>query len=86
MVYNRKNRLNARGEALVQIEALHYGKRCYFSTHIYLRPSQWNERKRRVVLHPLAKELNWKLREQLLEIERIEMTLWRQGFQVTLKQ
>lgn len=86
LVYNRKNRLNAKDEALVQIEALHYGRRCYFSTHIYLRPAQWNERKQRVVHHPLAKELNWKLKEQLLEIERMEMTLWRQGFQVTLKQ
>ena len=85
LVYNRKNRLNAKDEALVQIEALHYGRRCYFSTHIYLRPAQWNERKQRVVHHPLAKELNWKLKEQLLEIERMEMALWRHGFQVTLQ-
>ena len=27
LVYNRKNRLNAKDEALVQIEALHYGRR-----------------------------------------------------------
>ena len=85
LVYNRKNRLNAKDEALVQIEALHYGRRCYFSTHIYLKPAQWNERKQRVVHHPLAKELNWKLKEQLLEIERMEMALWRHGFQVTLQ-
>ena len=30
LVYNRKNRLNAKDEALVQIEALHYGRRWRF--------------------------------------------------------
>ena len=83
-VYNRKNRLNSTGKGLVQLEALLQGKRCYFSTHLYLKPNQWNKRQQCVVHHPLAKELNWKLSEQLIETERIELLLWRQGAEVTL--
>ena len=49
-VYNRKKRLNAQGEALVQVEAYLGGKKIYFSSHIYLRPEQWDKRKRMVKL------------------------------------
>ncbi len=83
-VYNRKNQLNDAGKALLQLEALLHGKRCYFSTHLYLRPSEWNKRKQCVVHHPLANELNRKLSEQLIETERTELLLWRQGEEVTL--
>ena len=84
-VYNRKNRLNSTGKALLQLEALLQGRRCYFSTRIYLRPDQWNKRRQRIVRHPLANELNRKLDEQLIEAERTELQLWRQGELVTLQ-
>lgn len=41
-VYNRKKCLNSRGTALVQVEAYLNKKKVYFSTHIYLRPEQWD--------------------------------------------
>ena len=40
--YNRKNKLNKRGEALVQLEVYLKGKRKYLSTNIYLKPDQWD--------------------------------------------
>ena len=45
-VYNRKRRLNAQGMALLQIEAYLERKKIYFSSHIYLTPEQWDERKK----------------------------------------
>lgn len=77
-VYNRKKRLNKSGKALLQLEALLHGKRCYFSTHLYLKPSEWSNSRQCIVHHPLAKELNMKLSEQLIETERTELQLWRQ--------
>ena len=41
-VYNRKKSLNDRGTALVQVEAYLNKKKVYFSTHVYLRPEQWD--------------------------------------------
>lgn len=84
-VYNRKKRLNKSGKALLQLEALLHGKRCYFSTHLYLKPSEWSYSRQCIVHHPLAKELNMKLSEQLIETERTELQLWRQGEEVTLR-
>lgn len=45
IVYNRKKRLDSQGKALVQVEAYLLGKKAYFSTHIYIKPDQWNSRK-----------------------------------------
>lgn len=42
IVYNRKKQLDNQGKALVQIEAYLSGRKSYFSTHIYLKPDQWN--------------------------------------------
>ena len=47
-VYNRKKSLNDRGTALVQVEAYLNKKKVYFSTHVYLRPEQW-DLKRKII-------------------------------------
>ena len=47
-VFNRKKKLNVHGTALIQVEAYMEGKKIYFSTHIYLRPDQWDD-KRKVI-------------------------------------
>lgn len=41
LVYNRKKHLNANGKALIQVEAYLTGQKAYFSTHIYVKPEQW---------------------------------------------
>ena len=45
-VYNRKKSLNDRGTALVQVEAYLNKKKVYFSTHVYLRPEQWDVKRK----------------------------------------
>ena len=48
LVYNRKNKLNRRGEALIQICAYHKGRRKYFSSGIYIKPKQWDSRRSKI--------------------------------------
>jgi hypothetical protein len=44
-IYNRKKKLNTNGEALIQIRMYLNGINRYYSTGIYLKPSDWNEKK-----------------------------------------
>lgn len=83
-VYNRKHMLNAQGTALLQVEAYLERKKIYFSTHIYLSPEQWDNRRRRIVRHPNAEALNAMLYDFIIGLERKEMDLWRSGQEVTL--
>ena len=84
LVYNRKKTLNARGLALVQVEAYQEKRKKYFSTHVYLKPEQWDARRRQVKNHPEAVALNYRLAEFVAGIERKELHLWRQGQAVSL--
>ena len=45
-IYNRKKKLNAQGKALLQIEAYLEKRKIYFSTHIYLSPEQWDNKRK----------------------------------------
>lgn len=65
-VYNRKNRLNAQGRALLQLECRLRQQRIYLSTNVYLLPTEWDGNY--VVNSPLASELNAYLAEQLIAI------------------
>lgn len=85
LVYNRQKCLNERGTALVQVEALLHGRRKYFSTNIYLLPRQWSKTKSMVIRHPHAEELNQMLHEMMMELEAIELALWKKGRQITLE-
>ena len=85
-VYNRKNRLNADGKALLQIEAYLEQKKIYFSTHIYLKPDQWDKNKKIIKKHPHAKELNYMLIEFILKLEQKELKIWKSGEEITLEQ
>lgn len=84
LVYNRKKTLNSRGLALVQVEAYLDRRKAYFSTHVYLRPDQWDTRRRLVKNHPNQEALNGMLDEFVIEMEKKELNLWRQGKTITL--
>lgn len=73
IVYNRKKRLDSQGKALVQVEAYLLGKKAYFSTHIYIKPDQWNSRKSIICNHPHAEELNYMLEEFILNLQMREI-------------
>lgn len=70
LVYNRKNKLNKDGEALVQIRVYYKRENKYLSTGIYLLPKQWDPKRNEVSQHhPEADELN---RELQAHIEKLK--------------
>jgi site-specific recombinase XerD len=85
LVFNRKGALNERGVALVQVEAYLNKRRKYFSTQIYISPSQWDGKKQLIKNHPNAEALNHKLYEYIAAIEKKELNLWQQGRIVSLE-
>lgn len=84
LVFNRKKVLNKKGMALVQVEAYLKRKKKYFSTKVYLKPEQWDSKKRIVKNHPNAEALNRMLYEYMAEIEKKELGLWQQGKLINL--
>ncbi|MBQ8441906.1 MAG: site-specific integrase [Bacteroides sp.] len=84
-IYNRKNQLNTQGKALLQIEAYLERRKVYFSTHIYLTPEQWDNKKKLIKLHPNAEALNYKVREFISALEKKELSIWRDGRTITLQ-
>lgn len=83
-VYNRKKQLNAQGEALLQIEAYLEKKKIYLSSHIYLTPDQWDEKRQMIRHHPHADSLNYMLREFIISLEQKEIEYWKSGKEITL--
>lgn len=79
-----KKSLNDRGTALVQVEAYLNKKKVYFSTHVYLRPEQWDVKRKIIKEHPNQDALNGMLNEFIIELEKKELSLWRQGKTITL--
>ena len=75
---------NDRGTALVQVEAYLNKKKVYFSTHVYLRPEQWDVKRKIIKDHPNQDALNGMLNEFIIELEKKELSLWRQGKTITL--
>ena len=84
LVYNRKNRLNKQGTALVQIEAYLNKRKIYTSTNLYIRPSEWNNSTSQVVNHPQSNMLNAMLYEKILELQAIEIGYWKRGISPSL--
>lgn len=85
LVYNRKKCLNKKGMALVQVEAYLGRKKKYFSTKVYLKPEQWDNKKLIVKNHPNADALNRLIYEFVATIEKKELELWRQGKRISLE-
>ena len=85
LVYNRKKGLNKKGMALVQVEAYLGRKKKYFSTKVYLKPEQWDNKKLIVKNHPNADALNRLIYEFVATIEKKELELWQQGKRISLE-
>lgn len=84
LVYNRKKHLNRQGTALVQIEASLNQRKVYFRTNLYLKPEHWDSRRSQVYDHPQADDLNTMLYEFILQLQAIELGLWKRGVPATL--
>lgn len=85
LVYNGKKCLNKKGMALVQVEAYLGRKKKYFSTKVYLKPEQWDNKKLIVKNHPNADALNRLIYEFVATIEKKELELWQQGKRISLE-
>lgn len=85
LVYNRKKCLNKKGMALVQVEAYLGRKKKYFSTKVYLKPEQWDNKKLIVKNHPNADALNRLIYEFVATIDKKELELWQQGKRISLE-
>jgi len=48
LIYNRKNKLNSDGKAVIQLRITFDRVSQFFSTEIYLKPDEWNENKKEV--------------------------------------
>lgn len=88
--YNRKNRLNKQGEALVLLVAYQPRSRIktkhrYISTSIYLKPHQWNDEQKLVVNHPSAPQLNFQLSAFKAEYEKRVIDLINRSGECCLK-
>ena len=82
LVFNRRNQLNGMGEGLIQIEAYLNGRKIYFTTHTYIRPEHWNGGI--VVNHPQASDLNAMLYQEVINMQAIEIDLFKRGITPTL--
>lgn len=82
VVYNRKKQLRIDGTALLQIEARLHGRRVLFSSGIYIRPEAW--RAGLIVNHPNASGLNAMLYDMIIQLESIEVDMWKRGITPTL--
>lgn len=82
-VFNRCGRLNKRGEGLIQIECLLDGRRAYFSTHVYVLPSQFVNGK--ICNHPLEADYNYIICDIMHSIEKVEIDYLKKGVSPTLE-
>ncbi len=74
-VFNRKGKLNHKGKAVIEIRAYQNRSRRFFSTGIFITPTQWDEKNQEINLrkHQGANELNFQIKEQINKLERLQV-------------
>lgn len=85
LVFNRKKQLNAEGKALIQVEAYLNKQKRYFSTKVYVKPCQWDNKRRAVKNHPNMVALNQYLDHYISQLERMELEIVQTGKVFELK-
>ncbi|RKD96742.1 site-specific integrase [Marinifilum flexuosum] len=84
-VYNRKGKLNSENKALVQLRVYMNRKQKFFTTGEYLRESQWDDEKKKIVNHPNAIKKNKKLRDMISSLEDYEIRIMDEGKKFTFE-
>ncbi|MCD8042513.1 MAG: site-specific integrase [Tannerellaceae bacterium] len=79
LIFNRKKQLNPEGKALIQVEAYWKKQKKYFSTKVYIKPCQWDKKRRSVRNHPNMDALNQYLQDFILELEKKELSITQSG-------
>lgn len=86
LVFNRKKQLNAEGKALIQVEAYLNKQKKYFSTKVYVKPCQWDSKRRTVKNHPNVDALNQYLTDYVSRLEKVELDMLQSGKIFELKE
>lgn len=85
-VFNRKNKLNKQGEALVYIRANQSGTNIYFATEIYLKPEFWNDAKKNIRnSHPHYITLNKEIESLQNDLLNLSVKIKERNGHVTLQ-
>lgn len=84
LVFNRKKQLNLEGKALVQVEAYLNKQKKYFSTKVYIKPYQWDPKRKAVRNHPNMDSLNLYLSNFIARLEQLELEIVRRGKEFSL--
>ena len=84
LVFNRKKQLNSEGKALVQVEAYLNKQKKYFSTKVYVKPFQWDAKRKAVKNHPNMDALNQYLANFIAELEQLELEIVHTGKEFSL--
>lgn len=84
LVFNRKKQLNSEGKALIQVEAYLNKQKKYFSTKVYIKPCQWDPKRKAVKSHPNMDSLNQYLANFVAELEQVELEVARSGKEFSL--
>jgi len=79
LVFNRKKQLNPEGKALIQVEAYWRKQKKYFSTKVYIKPNQWDKKRRSIKNHSNMDALNTYLQTFILDLERKELQAVQSG-------
>jgi len=78
-VFNRKNKLNGHGKALIQLRLTKSSTQKYISTGVYITPKCWDEKKQEVKQVPNKIEINKYLSDFKSKIEAEEFKQIQQG-------
>ena len=84
LVFNRKKQLNSEGKALIQVEAYLNKQKKYFSTKVYVKPFQWDAKRKAVKNHPNMESLNQYLTNFIAELEQVELEVAHSGKEFSL--
>lgn len=87
--YNRKKKLNRQGEALVQIAAYQprsqsKTKEKFFSTGVYLKPDQWDEKNNVIINHPIEGRLNIRIHKMMQDYKQKQVDIFNRFGKCTL--
>ena len=79
----RNGRMAADGSGLLQIECSQQRRKAYFSARVKIRPDQFCMGQ--VINHPIARDLNLRLRQMMWDLMAVEMDCVRRGVPCTLQ-
>lgn len=79
----RNGRFSPDGSGLIQIECSQQSRKAYFSARVKVKPGQFSHGQ--VVNHPIAKELNYRLRQMIYDLQTVEIDCMKRGVPPTLE-